>query len=182
MTTTQGDDAIADFLSLCLGKSNAIFLGDGSCQGRATNRNATGEKALALDVKKIACFCTNIDQQYWLGNICVGIPVGVEKRHRRHVDTSCGKTGAYHCAVDFIQSIRFDGDECDFFLTGNTIEQFVIPDHGINRERQLLLGLEGDQLLDIIAIERWKFDKASENGLAGDGVADFAFRELKFLH
>jgi hypothetical protein len=45
----------------------------------------------------------------------------------------------------------------------------------------MLLGLEGDQLLDVVILQRRQFDKTGEDRLAGDRVAGLGFADLEAL-
>ena len=42
----------------------------------------------------------------------------------------------------------------------------------------MLLGLEGDELLDVVVLERRQFDEAREDRLAGNRVARLGLAEL----
>ena len=58
-------------------------------------------------------------------------------------------------------------------------DEFVVPNHLGERERNVLLGLEGDELLEVVVLKRRKLDEAGEDSLSGNGVARLGSTDLE---
>ncbi len=61
MATAERDESIGNFLVLGIRERDVIFLGDRCTDRRAADGDAAGEEALALHVKQVAGFGTDID-------------------------------------------------------------------------------------------------------------------------
>jgi hypothetical protein len=67
---------------------------------------------------------------------------------------------------DLVELIRLDGNDRDIpGLAPAVAHDLVIPDHFVDRERHILLGLETDDRFDIAGHGAGQFHKARENAL-----------------
>ena len=61
-------------------------------------------------------------------------------------------------------------------------DQLVIPDHLVHGERNILLRLKCDDLIDLFRIERRQFDKARKNRLRRDRIIHVGTVNVHFVH
>ena len=176
VATAEGNQAVGGFLLFRLTIRNAVFLGDGRGDGAAADCNTSGEEKISHHVDEVAGLRADIDQQGGFLRFAVRRDEGIVDRHGRYIDLKGGEARVHDGGVDFIEGIRLDGDD-DAFFFAFAFEKFVIPNHLVEGERDVLLCLESDELLDVVVLKGGQPDEADESRLARDRVADLGFRD-----
>ena len=61
-------------------------------------------------------------------------------------------------------------------------DHLIIPNHVVDRERNILLRLEGDDLLQLFVFKRWQFNKTRKNRLRGQRAIHRAVFDMQLAH
>jgi hypothetical protein len=159
------------------------ILGDGLRDRAAAIRDAAAEDLVRLDEDEVRGPRTDVDDQRAAVDVAVVVAEGVIDGHRRDIDEHGFQLGLLDGVVDVVEQIGFDGDDDDFDLIGvAAIDELIVPDDLVNRVGDVLLGLEGDDLIDLLFADRRQLDEAGENGLRRDRVIDLRALQLAGLH
>ena len=76
-------------------------------------------------------------------------------------------------AIDLVKQVRLDRDQDHLNLLARAAsDELVIPDYFVDRKRNILLRLEGNDPLDLFLADRRQFHEAGEDGLLRDGVVE----------
>ena len=109
-------------------------------------------------------------------------PKRVVERHGREIDNRCAQTRRLDCLVDRVEQIGLDGDEDHLDLpVGAASDLLVIPDHLVDRKRNVLLRLEEDNPLDFFRADWRQRHEAGKNRLLGHGVVDSSALDLQLV-
>ncbi len=77
-----------------------------------------------------------------------------------------------------VHGVALDGEQADLGLHGEAVrdhagaEFLIIPDHLFEIERDLLLGFEADDVVDLFLFDRRQLDETGQAALAGDADGD----------
>lgn len=147
----------------------------------AADPHAAGEETLAFQIKEIAGLRTDVNQQDRLFRLAVGRAKRVVDRHRGDVHFRRADAVVVDRGVQLVERVVLDRDDEDFLLVP-VVDQLVVPHHFVERKRNVLLGLEGDELLDVVILQRGQLDEAGENRLAGNRVTRLGLAHLEAAH
>ena len=181
VSPAEGDEAGGELGVLRLGKGEVVVLRDGGGESRSPDADAAGEKAGTIDVNEVAGLRPDVEEHGAFLQVRVVIAEGIVEGGGRGIDELGAHATAGDGFADLVERVSLDGDEDDFFFNVIAWENLPIPDDFIDRERENLLGLEANQLVDILLIERRQLDEAVEHGLAGEGVAGLELADLQAL-
>jgi hypothetical protein len=85
--------------------------------------------------------------------------------------------------VDFVEQVALDRDDQHLNLFAQpAAHELVIPDHFVDRERNILLRLECNDFVDLCSVERRQFHKAHKDRLRRDCVIHRRVMNLHFPH
>ena len=184
---TEGDKTLAALLHFRLGERNAEFFGDRVRDGSTAHEQVAGEKAAFLGKNQIRGARTEIDDDDGLVGIRIIVAEGVVERRRGKIDAQSLGAAIHDLFVDLVQRIRLHRDDDDLGFDGTRLaDEFIVPRHLVDRERNVLLGLKLDNLADAVRANRRQLHKTGKHRVAGDAIPDALALEFElgdeFLH
>ena len=173
----EAHEAVAFFPLFRHAERLAKILGNGLGDGTAAVRDAAAENLVRLDENQIRAPRTDIDDQGTAADVAIVIAESVIDGHRGDIDDGGLEARRLDRVIDIVEQVGLDGDNDDFHLSGiATVHELVVPDHFIDRIRDVLLRLEGHDLIDLLFTDRRKLDEPGKNGLRSFKDCTSSFR------
>jgi hypothetical protein len=106
---------------------------------------------------------------------------GVVESDGRTINQASPKSGFSNHRVEVVERIGLNGHENDLGFNAPGFEFFPIPHDFVDRERNVLLGLEFHEFVHVLSLKRRELDEANKDRLPREGIGGLLLPNLKTL-
>src|SRR4030095_14615838 len=118
--------------------------------------------------ENVGCARPDIQEQRAVVDGRAAIAKRIVEDHGRHIDSGRLQPSCFHGAVTVTEKFVLNRDQYSWiFFVQPASDYLIIPNHVVDRERNILLRLERDDFFQLFVFKGWQFNKTRKDRLGG---------------